>query len=86
MKTSKLVAALLAMVFLLTACDTKPAEQAPTIPAVQVPTAPRYDNATQIVLSDSEITVDGAAVSTDATAAVYTANDIVYYESGKDFT
>ena len=41
---------------------------------------------TAIVLSDEGITVDGAAVGTDATAAVYTANDIVYYEAGKDFT
>ena len=86
MKCSKLLAALLVPVFLLTACNTKPAGKTPTTPAVQVPTAPAYDDATQIVLSDSGITVDGAAIGTDATAAVYTANDIVYYESGKDFT
>ncbi len=30
--------------------------------------------------------MDGSAIGTDNTAAVYTANDIVYYESGKDFT
>ena len=78
MKIKNLVAILLAMVFLLTACGIKPTEQAPTTPA--------YDNATQVVLDDSGITVDGAAVSTDTTAAVYIANDIVYYESGKDFT
>ena len=86
MKFSNIVAILLAMVVLLTACGTKPTEQTPTSPAVQAPAAPTYDDATQIVLSDSGITVDGAAVSTDVTAAVYTANDIVYYESGKDFT
>ncbi len=86
MKSSKLVAVLLSVVFLMTACNTKPAGQAPTSPVVQAPAAPTYDEATQIVLSDSGITVDGAAVSTDVTAAVYTANDIVYYESGKDFT
>lgn len=39
-----------------------------------------------VVLSDAGITVDGAAISRDETAAVYAANDIVYYESGKDFT
>ena len=39
-----------------------------------------------IVLSDEGITVDGAAVGSDTSAAVYTANDIVYYEEGKDFT
>ena len=86
MKSSKLAAVLLSVMFLMTACNTKPAEQAPTSPAVQAPAAPTYDDAMQIVLSDSGITVDGAVVSTDATAAIYTANDIVYYESGKDFT
>ena len=86
MKFSKLVAVLLSVAFLMTACNTKPMEQTPTTPIVQAPTAPTYDDATQIVLSDSGITVDGVAVSTDVTAAVYTANDIVYYESGKDFT
>ena len=86
MKFSNIVAILLAMVVLLTACGTKPAEQTSTTPAVQAPAAPPYDDAMEIVLSDSGITVDGAAVSTDVTAAVYTANDIVYYESGKDFT
>ena len=86
MKSSKLVAVLLSVVFLMTACNTKPAAQTPTTPVVQAPAAPTYDDATQIVLRDSGITVDGAAVSTDVTAAVYRANDIVYYESGKDFT
>ena len=44
-----------------------------------------YDGV-KIALSDDGITVDGAAISTDSEAAVYAANDIVYYESGKDFT
>lgn len=39
-----------------------------------------------ISLSDDSITVDGEAIPTDSTAAVYAANDIVYYEAGKDFT
>lgn len=86
MKFSNLVALLLAMVVLLTACGTTPAEQTPATPVVQAPAAPNYDHATQIVLSDSGITADGISVGTDNTAAVYTANDIVYYESGKDFT
>jgi len=43
-------------------------------------------SATEITLSDSGITVDGETVPTDKAAAVYTANDIVYYEAGKDFT
>ena len=41
---------------------------------------------TEIVLSDSGITVDGQPASTDETAAVYTARDIIYYEDGQDFT
>lgn len=41
---------------------------------------------TAIALSDEGITVDGEAISADKTAAVYAANDIVYYEEGKDFT
>ena len=45
-----------------------------------------YDDATKIVLSDSGITVDGENISNDTTSAVYTANDIIYYEAGKGFT
>ncbi len=47
---------------------------------------PELENAVKIELSDSGITVDGEAVSTDESSAVYVANDIVYYEDGKDFT
>ena len=39
-----------------------------------------------IQLSDGGITVDGAAASTDESAAVYSAHDIVYYQEGQDFT
>lgn len=44
-----------------------------------------YDGV-EIVLSDAEITVDGETIATDEDSHVYVANDIVYYESGKDFT
>ena len=47
-------------------------------------TAPA-EKVTRIVLSDSGITVDAKTAVTDQTAAVYTGNDIIYYESGKDF-
>ena len=40
----------------------------------------------QIVLSDDAITVDGTPATHDETAAVYTANDIVFYLAGQDFT
>lgn len=54
--------------------------------AVDAEEAEKADGVTEIVLSDDGITVDGAAVPTDETAAVYTANDIVYYQEGQDFT
>ncbi len=43
-------------------------------------------NAVRIDLGDDEIYVAGKPVETDASNAVYVANDIVYYEAGKDFT
>lgn len=48
--------------------------------------AETYADATQIMLSDDGVTVDGNLASTEDTAAVYTANDIIYYEEGQDFT
>ncbi len=45
-----------------------------------------YENATNIVLSDKTITVNGSPISANNTADVYAAHDIVYYEAGKDFT
>lgn len=44
------------------------------------------EGASYIQLSDEKITVDGDDATTDTNAAVYVANDIVYYEDGKDFT
>ena len=44
------------------------------------------EGASYIELSDEKITVDGDDVTTNTEAAVYVANDIVYYEEGKDFT
>ena len=52
----------------------------------QETTQQTFPDATAIVLSDDGVTVDGEAASTDGTAAVYTAHDIVYYEDGHDFT
>ena len=43
------------------------------------------EGAVNILLSDDGITVDGEAISENAEDAVYAANDIVYYEEGKDF-
>ena len=44
------------------------------------------EGAVNILLSDDGITVDGKAISENMEDAVYAANDIVYYEGGKDFT
>ena len=80
---SRLCAMALALACLasLTACG----EKTPSTPD-NVPDAVISDDATRIVLSNDSITVDGDAAPTDETAAVYTAHDIVYYESGRDFT
>ena len=43
-------------------------------------------SSTAIVLSDEEITVGGAAISTDENSDVYVGADIIYYEEGKDET
>ena len=80
MRLTKTAAIFLTMVLLLTACGNGQTSASPAIEP------PAYDDAMQIVLSDSGITADGAPVGTDSTAAVYTANDIVYYEAGKDLT
>ena len=78
----RVICILVVLTLCLTGCgrqNTPVKEEAP----VQEKT--RYEG-TAIVLSDSAITVDGEAVSQDTTQAVYTANDIVYYEEGHDFT
>lgn len=60
----------------LTACTTKEKSISP---------AERY-NATEIILSDEKILVDGKEISDNQGAAVYKANDIVFYLEGQDFT
>ena len=41
---------------------------------------------TIIQLSDESITVDGEAIASDESAAVYAAHDIIFYLEGQDFT
>ncbi len=45
-----------------------------------------FEGVTEIRLSDEGITVDGEAISTDASRAVYAAKDIAFYLAGQDFT
>ena len=66
----KLSAYLIALTLLLSGCNSAP---------------PKIEG-TQINLSDSKITVDGSEITNDNTQAVYSANDIVFYPTGKDFT
>ena len=44
-------------------------------------TEPTVYEGTEIALSDTEITVDGEAISTNSSDAVYTGANIVYYEA-----
>ena len=81
MRFLKTAAAFMALVSLLTACGAKQ-----TTPQILAPTAPTHTDITKLVLADSGITENGTPVGTDISAAVYTANDIVYYEAGHDFT
>lgn len=79
MKPIKSLVIILVLIFALTACGKAPAEIPDEAPDT-------VTDAVEIILSDNSITVDGEAVGSDNSSAVYTANDIIYYESGKDFT
>ena len=72
MKLSKVLAAILSLLLILTACRAEP-------------TTAQHD-VIEILLDDQEIKVDGVTAATDPKNRVYVANDIVYYESGRDFT
>lgn len=78
MRRMTTLALALALMISLTACGAKAETQE------EVKTT--YDGAVSILLSDDSITVDGESASTDETAAVYTANDIVFYLEGQDLT
>ena len=73
MSRARIFAALLVLPLLLTACSN-------------APTQATDDNTVTITLQDTQILVDGKPASADPAASVYIANDIVYYEEGKDFT
>ncbi len=84
MKQKKILALLAAITLVLTACsETSGIQEGITSAEViteEATEAAQIDDTVKIVLSD-----DGVQVEGDETA-VYTANDIVYYESGKDHT
>jgi hypothetical protein len=72
LKHIKSLTLIICLLLTLTACNAEPEQQ--TAEAVK------------IQLSDQSVQVDGTPAGTDKSSAVYTANDIVYYEAGKDFT
>ena len=90
MKFQKILASVMALSLILTGCASK--ETATTSATSQTEaTTSAPDNsailegAVEIALSDDGIKVDGNAIATEETSAVYGANDIVYYMSGQDF-
>ena len=68
----KILSVLILAALLLTSCQNTSTEDSSSNIALE------YSNPVKITLSDNGITCDDESV--------YTANDIIYYESGKDFT
>lgn len=83
---SKYRKALIVLLFaaLLTGCNQNFPEEEET--TVEIELNNNQSNEVEIHLSDSDIRVDGKEVSKDSGKSVYVANDIIYYEDGKDFT
>lgn len=84
MKMKKIIIPVLVFAMLFSAC-AKMQENETTDSALSDDESFAAD-VTEIKLSDAEITVDGNSISTEKTEAVYSAEDIIYYESGNDFT
>ena len=90
MKKLSVFAILLGVMLVFTACGSEQINTDESTPAttVQITTEAALidDGITDITLSDTEILVEGKPADTEQTSDVYIANDIVYYEEGKDFT
>lgn len=82
MKNLKKAAAIMAVFAMLTACGTPQNKSNSDLTTPQKNTA---GDIVEINLSDDGVKVNGALAESDSASAVYTANDIVYYESGMDF-
>ena len=91
-KYMSLLLALCMCIGLLAGCGTNTSNPIPD--SSEEPSISENENSNDVVVSDSVkidlsnegIKVDGEIISTDTTQSVYMANDIVYYEEGKDFT
>lgn len=95
MKRLGILAFLLGAMLVFTACggeqvnnEQEKVEGSTPVTTVQATTEAVLvdDGITDIILSDTEILVEGKPADTDKNSNIYTANDIVYYEEGKDFT
>lgn len=84
MKISGIITTALVLMLTLTACSTTQTElnQNQILPKEEETVA----DIVEIALSDDEIKVNGVLAESDTENNVYIRNDIVYYESGKDFT
>lgn len=81
MKRTQFFILLAALTIFFTSCSTSSTQQEQNAAA-----GTNSENVIEICLSDSEITVEGEPAGTNKESAVFVANDIIYYESGKDFT
>lgn len=80
MKMKKSLVYLSALAFLLAGCAAAPVQETTaSLPQEQ-------GDMVEILLQSDAVTVNGKTAGTSDDDAVYTANDIVYYEDGKDFT
>lgn len=72
----RLMISVLAVMIVLCGCSENTTQTQPSLSKEGI----------QIELSNETITVEGETITSDVSQAVYCANDIVYYEAGKDFT
>ena len=75
-----------AFVFIFIAVMLVSCTSAPTKTSDETTEAQEFSDAVSVSLSDDVILVDGKTAADDTLSAVYVANDIVYYEEGRDFT
>ena len=78
MSKIKIAILILVMVFVISGCSTSKDSL--------MANRDMTEGITNIELSDKKIKVDGKTLTTDSSQPVYVANDIIYYEEGKDFT
>ena len=75
-----------AFVFIFIAVMLVSCTSAPTKTSDETTETQEFSDAVSVSLSDDVILVDGKTAADDTLSAVYVANDIVYYEEGRDFT